>query len=123
MVLGAGLGAAGGRRLSLVAIEAPCTIRTIALRVLATADMPVRVTGEAAYLAGVLNAARAGLGVALLATGAPSPAGLAERFDLPSAPPIDLAARIREGADPEVTETVLDVLRSTLTAAVPALPV
>ena len=114
---------ADGTALSLVAIEAPCTIRSIALRVLAAADVPVRVTGEAAYLAGVHNAARAGLGVALLAMGGPSPEGLVERFDLPSAPSINLAARIREGADPEVTETVLDVLRSTLSTAAPALPV
>jgi DNA-binding transcriptional LysR family regulator len=114
---------ADGTALSLVAIEAPCTIRSIALRVLAAADVPVRVTGEAAYLAGVHNAARAGLGVALLAMGGPSPEGLVERFDLPSAPSINLAARIREGADPEVTETVLDVLRSTLSAAAAALPV
>jgi DNA-binding transcriptional LysR family regulator len=114
---------ADGTALSLVAIEAPCTIRSIALRVLAAADVPVRVTGEAAYLAGVHNAARAGLGVALLAMGGPSPEGLVERFDLPSAPSINLGARIREGADPEVTETVLDVLRSTLSAAAAALPV
>jgi DNA-binding transcriptional LysR family regulator len=114
---------ADGSALSLVAIEAPCTIRSIALRVLAAADVPVRVTGEAASLAGVHNAARAGLGVALLAMGGPSPEGLVERFDLPSAPSINLAARIREGADPEVTETVLDVLRSTLSTAAPALPV
>ena len=114
---------ADGTALSLVAIEAPCTIRSIALRVLAAADVPVRGTGEAAYLAGVHNAARAGLGVALLAMGGPSPEGLVERFDLPSAPSINLAARIREGADPEVTETVLDVLRSTLSAAAAALPV
>ena len=111
---------ADGSAMSLVAIEAPCTIRSIALRVLGAADVPVRVTGEAAYLAGVLNAARAGLGVALLATGGPSPEGLVERFDLPSAPSINLAARIREGADPEVTETVLGVLRSTLTSTLPA---
>jgi DNA-binding transcriptional LysR family regulator len=106
-----------GAALSLVAIEAPCTIRSIALGVLAAADVPVRVTGEAAYLAGVLNAARAGLGVALLATGGPSPEGLVERFDLPSAPSINLATRIRAGADPEVTEVVLSALRSTLMTA------
>jgi DNA-binding transcriptional LysR family regulator len=114
---------ADGTALSLVAIEAPCAIRSIALRVLAAADVPVRVTGEAAYLAGVHNAARAGLGVALLAMRGPSPEGLVERLDLPSAPSISLAARIREGADPEVTETVMDVLRSTLSTAAPALPV
>ena len=110
-----------GAPLPLVAIEAPCTIRSTALRALAGADVPVRVTGEAAYLAGVLNAARAGLGVSLLAfTGAP-PEGLVERFDLPPAPAINLAARIREGADTEVTETVLGVLQATLRTGSPAL--
>ncbi len=104
-----------------MAIEAPCTIRSTALRALATADVPVRVTGEAAYLAGVLNAARAGLGVALLAFTGSAPEGLVERFDLPPAPAINLAARIREGADAEVTDTVLGVLHSTLSTASPAL--
>ena len=71
--------------------------------------------GDAAYLAGVLNAARAGLGVTLLALAGPPPEGLIERHDLPAAPPISLTARSRPGADPQVSGTALLVLRSTLT--------
>ena len=71
--------------------------------------------GDAAYLAGVLNAARAGLGVTLLALAGPPPEGLIERHDLPAAPPISLTARSRPGADPQVAQTALRVLRRTLT--------
>lgn len=100
--------------LPLVAIQAPCTIRSSALRVLAAHDISARVVGDAAYLAGVLNAARAGLGVALVVCAGSPPAGLVEVTDLPPAPPIALAARVREGAGGEATETVLEVLRRTL---------
>ncbi len=75
--------------------------------------------GDAAYLAGVLNAARAGLGVTLLALAGPPPEGLIERRDLPVAPPVSLTARFRPGTDPEVTGTALRVLRRTLTVPRP----
>ena len=54
----------------LIAIEAPCAIRGKALAVLGEHGIRNKVVAEAAYLAGVLNAARAGLGVALLALAA-----------------------------------------------------
>jgi hypothetical protein len=62
----------------------------------------------------VLNAARAGLGITLLALAGPPPGGLVERYDLPAAPPVSLTARFRPGTDPEVTGTALRVLRHTL---------
>jgi hypothetical protein len=37
-----------------------------------------------------------------------------ELTDLPPVPPVALAARVREGGAGEVTETVLEVLRSNL---------
>jgi DNA-binding transcriptional LysR family regulator len=87
----------------LIAIEEPCAIRGRALTVLAQHGIRAKVVGDAAYLAGVLNAARAGLGVTLLAlAGAAPPEGLIERHDLPAAPPISLTARFRPGADPQV---------------------
>ena len=98
----------------LVAIEEPCAIRGRALAVLAEHGIRARVVGDAAYLGGVLNAARAGLGVTLLALAGPAPEGLIERYDLPAASPISLTARFRPGADPEVAETAFRVLRSTL---------
>ncbi len=70
--------------------------------------------GDAAYLAGVLNAARAGLGVTLLALAGPPPEGLVERHDLPAAPPVSLTARARPGADPVVSRIAFRALRSTL---------
>jgi DNA-binding transcriptional LysR family regulator len=99
----------------LIAIEEPCAIRGRALTVLAQHGIRAKVVGDAAYLAGVLNAARAGLGVTLLALAGPPPEGLIERHDLPAAPPVSLTARFRPGTDPEVTGTALRVLRRTLT--------
>ncbi|HEY0277652.1 MAG TPA: LysR substrate-binding domain-containing protein [Solirubrobacterales bacterium] len=112
-----------GGPLPLVAIQAPCAIRASALSVLAAHDISARVVGDAANLGGVLNAARAGLGVALVACAAALPEGLVELSDLPPAPPVALAARVREGGAGEVTETVLEVLRSNLAGVPAATPV
>jgi DNA-binding transcriptional LysR family regulator len=103
-----------GQPWPLIAIEEPCAIRGRALAVLAGHGIRAEVVGDAAYLAGVLNAARAGLGVTLLALAGPPPEGLIERHDLPAAPPISLTARSRPGADPQVSGTALRVLRSTV---------
>jgi DNA-binding transcriptional LysR family regulator len=105
--------------LPLVAIQAPCAIRASALRVLAAHDISARVVGDAAYVGGVLNAARAGLGVALVACADVPPEGLVELVDLPPAPSVALASRVRDGTAGDVTETVLDVLRSSLAADPP----
>jgi DNA-binding transcriptional LysR family regulator len=98
----------------LVAIEDPCAIRGRALAVLGEHGIPTKVVGEAAYLAGVLNAARAGLGITLLALAGPPPEGLIELRGLPAAPPISLTARTRHGADPQASQTALRVVRRTL---------
>jgi DNA-binding transcriptional LysR family regulator len=108
-----------GQPWPLIAIEEPCAIRGRALTVLAQHGIRAKVVGDAAYLAGVLNAARAGLGVTLLALAGAPPEGLIERHDLPAAPPISLTARFRPGADPQVAGTALRVLRSTLTIPQP----
>lgn len=113
--------AASGAPLPLIAIESPCAIRNTALRILAEHEIATKVVGDAAYLAGALNAARAGLGVALLAFSGPPPEGLVELHELPPAPPIPIAARVRTGAEEPITATVMDVLRATLAlAAAPA---
>jgi DNA-binding transcriptional LysR family regulator len=98
----------------LIAIEEPCAIRGRALTVLSQHGIRVKVVGDAAYLAGVLGAARAGLGVILLALAGPPPEGLIERHDLPAAPPISLTARARPGADPHVARIAFRALHSTL---------
>jgi DNA-binding transcriptional LysR family regulator len=106
-----------GQPLPLIAIEAPCAIRGKALAVLGQHGIPSKVVANAAYLAGVINAARAGLGAALLALAGPPPEGLVELADLPAAPPISLTARVRHGANQSVAQAALHVLHDTLATA------
>jgi DNA-binding transcriptional LysR family regulator len=98
----------------LIAIEEPCAIRGRALAVLGEHGITAKVVGEAAYLAGVMNATRAGLGVSLLALAGPPPEGLVEVRDLPPAPAISLTARARHGTDQEAVKVALRVLNETL---------
>jgi DNA-binding transcriptional LysR family regulator len=100
----------------LIAIEAPCAIRGKALAVLGEHGIRNKIVAEAAYLAGVLNAARAGLGVALLALAGRPPEGLVEFDGLPAAPPISLTARARGGTDMTAVQTALGAVRLTLAA-------
>lgn len=86
----------------LVAIDGPCTIRRRAIRTLAEHDLRSDVVVEAAHVGGVLNAARAGLGVALLANVGATPEGLERRTDLPFVAPEDLHVRVRRGANPDL---------------------
>jgi DNA-binding transcriptional LysR family regulator len=106
-----------GQPLPLIAIEAPCAIRGRALAVLGEHSIPSKVIADAAYLAGVVNAARAGLGVALLALAGPPPEGLVELTGLPAASPISLTARVRDGANKGAAGTAVRVVRATLAAA------
>jgi DNA-binding transcriptional LysR family regulator len=100
----------------LIAIEAPCAIRGKALAVLGEHGISSKVIAEAAYLAGVLNAARAGIGVALLALAGPPPEGLVEFDGLPAAPPIRLTARARGGTDMTAVQTALGAVHAALAA-------
>ena len=109
-----------GRPLPVIAIEAPCAIRGRALAVLNEHGISNKVVAEAAYLAGVMNAARAGLGIALLAVAGQPPEGLVQVAGLPAASPIGLTARIRHGADEQTAQTALGVLHATLAAVPPA---
>jgi molybdate transport repressor ModE-like protein len=106
----------------LIAIEAPCVIRGRALAVLGEHGIQAKVVGEAAYLAGVLNATRAGLGISLLALPGPPPEGLVEVRDLPPAPAISLTARTRHGADQQAIKIALDVLCATLSGGTTPAP-
>jgi hypothetical protein len=104
-----------------VAIEDPCAIRRRALSVLAERGIAATVVCDAGYLAGVLDAARAGLGAALLATvGGQRPEGLTERADLPPVPAIRMSAHARRGADPVMVASAIDAIRTLL--AEPAAP-
>ncbi|MER7393973.1 LysR family transcriptional regulator [Streptomyces sp. NPDC000151] len=107
--------ASAATSLPLVAINEPCVIRRRALTALAAHDIPATVVAEAGYLAGVLDAARAGLGVALLAVpGGQPPEGLVPRDDLPAVSPVPLSARPRRGADPSLIGTAIEAVRALL---------
>ncbi|MEV1292509.1 LysR substrate-binding domain-containing protein [Pseudonocardia sp. NPDC049635] len=98
----------------LVVIDSPCTIRRRALRILSDNGLPATVVGEAAYLAGVLNAARGGLGVALVAGLGAAPEGLEVCSDLPPVPPERLHLRVRAGSDQRLLETAVGALSQVL---------
>ncbi len=102
------------RPLPLVAIDDPCTIRSQALRVLARAGRTASVVGEAGYLAGVLHAVRAGVGVALLADVGAVPQGLERRDDLPPVDPEPLHVRARRSAHPRLTHLIGNAVRTAL---------
>jgi DNA-binding transcriptional LysR family regulator len=100
-----------GRPLPIVAIEGPCTIREHALRALAENQISSTVVCEAGHLAGVVNAARAGLGVALLAhLGAP-PEDLEPRPDLPAVADQPIHVRTRRHAPHNLGATIAAGLR------------
>jgi DNA-binding transcriptional LysR family regulator len=103
-----------GHPIPLVVIDSPCTIRRRALQTLADSGLAATVVGEAAYLAGVLNAARGGLGVALLA-GPAVPEGLERRTDLPPLAPERLHLRTRRKADPRLLDIAVQALDPVLT--------
>ncbi|MFD4509088.1 transposase [Streptomyces sp. NPDC058457] len=100
--------------LPLAAIEEPCAVRRQALEVLAAHAVPASVICEAGYLTGVLEAARAGLGVALLAATGRGHDGLVEYPGLPPAPPIRMSAHARPGTDPAMAMNIVGTVRSLL---------
>jgi DNA-binding transcriptional LysR family regulator len=106
-----------GAPIPLVVIDSPCTIRRRALDTLAGHGLPATVVGEAAYLAGVLHAARGGLGVALLADVGAPPEGLEPRPDLPAVPAERLHLRGRPGVDPQLLAAAADALAPVLAGA------
>ncbi|WP_433833140.1 LysR family transcriptional regulator [Actinoplanes sp. CA-015351] len=103
-----------GRDWPVVAIEEPCVLRRRALTALASRGFDPYVVCDSGYVAGVLDAVRTGLGVALLASAVTTPDGLTERDDLPSVPPATMSLRARSGADPRVAEAVTAGLRTVL---------
>ena len=107
----------GGRGWPLVAIEEPCVLRRRALAALDARGLEPYVVCDSGYVAGVFDAVRSGLGVALTATAASTPDGLTERHDLPAVPPAAVGLRARSGADPQVTAAVTGVLRTVLAEA------
>ncbi len=92
----------------LIVIDEPCTIRRRALQVLAENQIEPSVVCEAGHLAGVLSAARAGVGIALLAHYGHAPEGLEQRHDLPAVEPEPLHVRGRTGAPAGLVATIAE---------------
>ncbi|MGX1669421.1 LysR family transcriptional regulator [Streptomyces sp. NPDC055400] len=97
----------------LVAIEDPCAIRRRAIATLAAHGVAA-VVGDAGYLAGVLDIARTGQGVALLAAVGPAPDGLSPYGGLPPVTPIPMSALARPGTDPATDAAAFDAVRDLL---------
>lgn len=107
---------AKSRALPLVVIDGPCTVRRKAVQTLTEAGRRHRIVAEAGYLAGVVNAVRAGVGVALLANPGPTPEGLERRDDLPAATPEPLHVRAASTASPQLLPLVTEAIRDALSA-------
>jgi DNA-binding transcriptional LysR family regulator len=103
-----------GREWPVVAIEEPCVLRRRALTAMAQHGLDPYVVCDSGYVAGVFDAVRTGLGVALMATAAGVPEGLCERTDLPPVAPVVVSLRARPGADPQFAAAVTAGLRRVL---------
>ena len=104
-----------GEPVPLVAFDDPCALRTRALETLAAHELPAEVSCEAAHLAGMQAAVRAGLGVGLMATLGRSPDGLIARDDLPAPAPLRLSVWPRRGLPAAHTAGAVSALARLLT--------
>jgi DNA-binding transcriptional LysR family regulator len=91
-----------GERWPLVAYVEPCGMRQRAVRQLSEAGYDVDVAVESTTLEGVMAAARAGLGVAVLPTSGVAPRGLVPRHDLPTLGDIGVYLGARKGLDIDI---------------------
>lgn len=97
--------------LPLVAYVEPCGMRQRALHELNQAGYQVQIAVESVSLEGVIAAARAGLGVAVLpAAGDTAPAGLEVRPSLPELGEIGVNLASRRGVDAALEETARTAL-------------
>ncbi|MEV6347391.1 LysR family transcriptional regulator [Actinoplanes sp. NPDC051851] len=113
----AGWRPSGGPAVPVVAIEEPCVLRRRALAALSEGGFDPYVVCDSGYVAGVFDAVRTGLGVALMATAKSVPDGLVERPDLPAVRPAAVSLRSRTGSDPRLAEAVTEGLRGVLEGA------
>lgn len=101
---------AAGEHWPLVAYVEPCGMRQRALSELAEAGHSVEVTAESTSLEGVMAAARAGLGVAVLPSAGRRPDGLVRRGDLPELGLIGIHLAVRRGLDIDLESAALATL-------------
>ncbi|WP_405182411.1 LysR family transcriptional regulator [Nocardia sp. NBC_01377] len=96
--------------ISLVAFEEPCSLRKRALHRLAELGYDVTVAAESGTLDGVMAAAQAGLGIALLPFHAAIPQTLTEVSDLPAMGCIDVRLVARRGLGPDIELTAVEAI-------------
>lgn len=94
----------------LVAFEEPCGLRRRAIAKLDDLGSGVTVSAESGNLDGVLAAARAGLGIALLPFSGAVPSGLREVTSLPPMGDIDVRLVARRGLDTDVEQAAIDAV-------------
>jgi DNA-binding transcriptional LysR family regulator len=93
-------------------------MRRRALAELGAAGHQVEVTAESTSLEGVIGAARAGLGVAVLPSAGAHPAGLVERHDLPPLGAVAVHLAVRRGLDLDLEAAALGALERFFAALV-----
>jgi DNA-binding transcriptional LysR family regulator len=103
---------ASGVPLPLVAYVEPCGMRQLAVTELAAAGRSIEVVAESTSLEGVLAAARAGLGVAVLPTAGAVPAGLEPVPQLPDLGAIGVFLAARRGLDVDLEAAGLSALET-----------
>ncbi|SNT58721.1 DNA-binding transcriptional regulator, LysR family [Streptosporangium subroseum] len=100
-----------GRPLPLVAFQEPCGLRGQAVRTLEGLGWNVRIATEATNLDGILTAARARLGIALLPTAYGVPPGLEELYQFPQQGTVGLRLLGRQGLNPAIEASAAETLR------------
>jgi Transcriptional regulator len=96
-----------GAPIPLVAYAEPCGMRQRALRGLHDHGRRVEIAAESGSLEGVIAAARAGLGVAVLPSSGRAPSGLVVRGDLPDLGEIFVRLIARRGLEGDVVSTAV----------------
>ncbi|MEV0702363.1 LysR substrate-binding domain-containing protein [Saccharopolyspora sp. NPDC050389] len=105
-----------GEPLPMVVFDEPCIMRRLAVDAVTGIGRYPDLVCEAADLAGVLAAARSGLGVTLLPSAKPRLEGLVVRDDLPQLEPAPLRVRARPGLADDLADlaakTVCEVVEA-----------
>jgi DNA-binding transcriptional LysR family regulator len=100
----------GNEAWHLVGYVEPCGMRQKGLDQLGSEGRRVLVTAESTSLEGVIAAARAGLGIAVLPSTGRVPDGLVVRRGLPELGSISLRLVTRRGLDPDIETTAISAL-------------
>ncbi|MEU6266283.1 LysR substrate-binding domain-containing protein [Saccharopolyspora shandongensis] len=105
-----------GEPLPMVVFDEPCIMRRLAVDAVTGIGRHPDLVCEAADLAGVLAAARSGLGVTLLPSAKPRLEGLVVRDDLPQLDSAPLRVRARPGLDDDLADLVAKTAREVVEA-------